>query len=210
MIQTKDKTKIMKDQEIMEVYRSFLPFLVRLCGTPCGILLYDIHRPESSAVYEFPGPDGRTVPAPTVDYAASLIAGNGPSVPYRTDEDFPPDTWPVRNDSRLIGLLCIHRDLSVLSDLSNVLSRLKSLYSLPDDEGVKDRASTLSGWMEDRIQETIDESGIRPERMNRAQKLEILRKLQAQGIMDMKGCVPQIAAMLDISVPTVYRYLKRL
>ncbi|MBQ2688831.1 MAG: helix-turn-helix domain-containing protein, partial [Solobacterium sp.] len=157
-----------------------------------------------------PCPDGWTGPAPTVDYADSHITGNGPAVPDRTDEDCPPDTWPVRNDSRLIGLLCIHRDLSVLSDLSDVLSRLKSLYSLPDDEGVKDRASTLSGWMEDRIQETIEESGIRPERMNRAQKLEILRKLQAQGIMDMKGCVPQIAARLAISVPTVYRYLKRL
>ena len=189
----------MKDQEIMNVYRSFLPFLSAQIRIPCSILLYDAAHPESSAVYETQG-----IPAPDMNYAASLVKDE------RMPGSTPSDVWYIHNEGRLIGLLCVRRDTSILQELEDVLCRLKEQYSLPDDGKVQDKASTLSGRMEDRIQATIEESSIPPERMNRAQKLQILRKLQDQGIMDMKGCVPQIAARLDVSVPTVYRYLKKL
>ena len=195
----------MKDQEIMDVYRSFLPFLSTLDGLPCSFLLYDAVHPESSTAYESQG-----IPAPSKEYAAYLIKEEDSPADHRLPAGILSDVFRIRNEGRLIGLLCIQRDAGILHELDEMLSRLKDQYGLPDDDGAKDKASTLSGWMEERIRETIEESGIPPERMNRVQKLQILRKLQAQGIMDMKGCVPEIAARLDVSVPTVYRYLKKL
>lgn len=46
--------------------------------------------------------------------------------------------------------------------------------------------------------------------MHTADKLEILRSLEAQGVFQTKGSVGQVAGELHISEPTVYRYLRRI
>ena len=52
--------------------------------------------------------------------------------------------------------------------------------------------------------------GIPSEAMHTADKLEILRSLEAQGVFQTKGSVGQVARELHISEPTVYRYLRRI
>ena len=46
--------------------------------------------------------------------------------------------------------------------------------------------------------------------MHTADKLEILRSLEAQGVFHTKGSIGQVARELHISDPTVYRYLRRI
>ena len=57
------------------------------------------------------------------------------------------------------------------------------------------------------ILKAIREVGVTPNRMTREEKVELVHKLNMQGILLMKGAVPEIAKQLSISEPTVYRYL---
>ncbi len=211
----------MTDQEILNIYRRLVPFLADLCGNSCEILLQDVSHPGSSVIAVQNGyHSGRGIGSPVTAFAASLIE----SGEYR-DKDYitgsriagkgPNDissTWFIKNEGRLIGLLCINRDMSTFNELNNVIRRLKSQYNLLDTEEPADPDNTSSpaGRMKDMIADTITESGLHPERMTRSEKIGILRELQAQGVLNMKGCVNEIAAQLEISVPTVYRYLKEL
>ena len=60
------------------------------------------------------------------------------------------------------------------------------------------------------IHSTILGYGIPSNAMHTADKLEILRSLEAQGVLQTKGSVGQVAGELHISEPTVYRYLRRI
>ena len=48
------------------------------------------------------------------------------------------------------------------------------------------------------------------EAMHSADKLEIVRILESQGVFATKGSVGQVARELHISEPTVYRYLQKI
>jgi predicted transcriptional regulator YheO len=43
--------------------------------------------------------------------------------------------------------------------------------------------------------------------MSRQEKINIVKQLNEQGILTMKGAVSEIARQLFVSEPTVYRYL---
>ena len=60
------------------------------------------------------------------------------------------------------------------------------------------------------IHSTILGYGIPSDAMHTADKLEILRSLEAQGVFHTKGSIGQVARELHISEPTVYRYLRRI
>lgn len=48
-----------------------------------------------------------------------------------------------------------------------------------------------------------------PKRMSAEEKLRVIRSLQQEGVLMMKGAVNEAAQQLHISVPTMYRYMKR-
>jgi predicted transcriptional regulator YheO len=44
--------------------------------------------------------------------------------------------------------------------------------------------------------------------MNRDEKIRLVHQMNEEGLLSVKGAVQEIAVQLDVSVPTVYRYLK--
>ena len=59
-----------------------------------------------------------------------------------------------------------------------------------------------------RITDLIQACGINPKRMNRDEKIRLVHQMNEEGLLSVKGAVQEIAVQLDVSVPTVYRYLK--
>ena len=45
--------------------------------------------------------------------------------------------------------------------------------------------------------------------MSMQEKIRVVHKLDADGILMMKGAVAEIADQLSVSVPTIYRYLNK-
>ena len=98
--------------------------------------------------------------------------------------------------------------------LSERLTNLVHAFSLPMEderaaytENLDDSIPELSSNL---IHSTILGYGIPSGAMHTADKLEILRSLEAQGVFQTKGSIGQVARELHISEPTVYRYLRRI
>ena len=196
----------MQDRELLDLYRRLIPFLSELCGASCEIVLHDLTHPERYR---------------SIGAAAAELIRNGE---YR-DKDYVFDhikpgkpaeslsgTYFIKNEGRLIGLLCITHDMRTVIELDNVVERLKRQFNLYSS-GITSGTGTsedMDRWMKETISATIASSGKAPERMTREEKIRILQQLKTSGVLNMKGCVNVIAAGLDISVPTAYRYLKEL
>ena len=103
----------------------------------------------------------------------------------------------------------MNHDVEDILVLSEHLSNLLHSFSLPQEE----ESSAYTENLDDSIPElssnlihsTILGYGIPSDAMHTADKLEILRSLEAQGVFQTKGYIGQVARELHISEPTVYR-----
>lgn len=210
----------MTDREILSVYMPLLPFLAQLCGPSCEVLLHDVTQPENSVIaIENGSLSGRTVGSPLTDLAYRIIdSGDYHHKDFLSNyvgagkgKHFISSTYFIKNHGRLIGLLCINRDMTTLAELEHALQRLQKQLNLTTQlpEIQESFDVPMPQILQNIVSTAITESGLLPERMKRSEKVAIVQKLAEQGVLDMKGSVSVIAQHLQISEPTVYRYLNQ-
>ena len=211
----------MTDQEILNLYRPMVKFLASFCGPSCEVVLHDVSSPNDSVIeIENGWHSGRTVGSPLTDLSYKIIEDGE----YKTHDfyanyngsgkgkNFISSTYFIKNENRLIGLLCINRDTSVMKELNTVFEKMKQQYNLSDlsDEGVQESLDMpIPQLMQNMVASSIDECGIAIDHMTINDKVGIVHRLMEQGVTSLKGSISEIARQLNISEPTVYRYMNR-
>lgn len=209
----------MTDKEVMSTYISLTPFLSEVLGHGCEIVIHDINNPTNSLVAIENSSTGREIGDSLTDLAKEIIA----SEDYKTKnflsgysgltkkKEYLSFTYFIKNKNKLIGLLCVNKDLSSTKRFSKELKELFAQFNinLPDENNVKENLDpSIEDILENLVSNTILETNIAPNRMSREEKINLVGKLNDQGILMMKGAVSEISKQLDVSEPTVYRYLK--
>ncbi len=210
----------MTDKELLDIYAGLVPFLSTVCGAGSEIVIHDVTNPDHSIVAIGNGNSGRSVGDPMTDLARELQK----ECVYRDCEsmlnykgktksgDFLSSTYFIKNEGRLIGMLCINKELTAIKELNHVLEGLLERFNLSAPlEGTpsEDLNSPLADVIHARIADIISQSGISPTHMTMQEKIRVVHKLDADGVLMMKGAVAEIADQLSVSVPTVYRYLNK-
>lgn len=209
----------MTDRELISIYTSLAPFLSEICGKGCEIVIHDLTNPSKSIVAIENSSTGRKVGDSLTDLARDIMEGT-----HYKDHDYLSGysgltkkkeylsfTYYIKNKGRLIGLLCVNKDLSATKGLSKELEAVFEQFNIamPQGDGVQENLEPSVGTMlEDLVSTAILQTHISPYRMSRQEKIDLVHKLNEQGILMMKGAVSEIARQLKISEPTVYRYLK--
>lgn len=213
----------MKDKEVLDLFLPWVDFLAEMAGPGCEVVLHDVSNPEKSIIAIRNGyHSGRDLGFPLTDLSREIID----SEIYKTqdylanyygvgkEKNFSSNTFFIKNKDKLIGLLCINRDLSVALEMENVIQRMIQQFNLivPDDPDYSESLvpqMDMEKMLTDRIHSVISEYGMLPSRMRLKEKVAIVHKLKDQGVLKMKGAVAEIARQLQISEPTVYRYINR-
>lgn len=210
----------MTDQELLKTYTELVPFLAKVCGSGCEIVVHDITNPEHSLIAIENNLSGRCVGDPLTDLARSIqeqeaythaafisnYQGKGKG------KEFLSSTYFIKNEGRLIGLLCFNKDMDAVQNVSSALHALLSgfnLYQAPQSEYQENLDSQMVNLLQKRVTQLISESGVLPTRLSREEKVRIVHKLNEEGLLNVKGAVAEIAERLSVSVPTVYRYLNK-
>lgn len=208
----------MTDSELLNSYYPLVSFLAELCGPGCEVLLHDVSLPERAVIAIAGGHhSGREIGSPLTDFARDIIknstyqdsdyisnytgAGKG--------KNFMSSTFFIKNGDRLVGLLCVNRDMSLLTQAENAFELLKKQYNLvmPSEEIQEVLDAPVSMILQNMVRAAISESCTLPDRLKKSEKEAIVIKLKNQGVLRMKGAVAEIARQLRISEPTVYRYI---
>ena len=130
------------------------------------------------------------------------------------------DMFAIRDGGgKMIGLLLLCTEIELMYQVRDVINR--HLGYETDDTGAQEtrlkatkqmgRESALlfSEYMQQRIREEIAACGIPVERMTNEERAAIVRRLEQLEVFYMKDSVKTTAELLGISVPTVYRLMKR-
>lgn len=211
---------MMEDCEILNQYKILVPFLGELLGTGCEVFLHDISDPDHSAIAIANAfHSGREIGSPLTNFGLNVLR-------EKTYEDcdyisnysgvgkgkhFVSSTFFIKNGRRLIGMLCFNRDISTVLELENILGNLKSRYNLKtaDVEINENLDAPVTTILRNIVSKAIKDMGILPEYMSVSERIVLIQALKKQQILEMKGAVSEVSRQLGISVPTVYRYMRK-
>ena len=215
----------MSNYACLERYIPLVRFMGEICGKNYEIILHDVSTPERSVIAACNSHlSGRRVGDPMTELAKDLIR-TGAYLEHdfvanyegrtRGGKRFVSSTYFIKEKGELVGLICVNHDVEDFFALSEHLNNLVQAFSLPVGgtcpttytENLDDSISGLSSSL---IHSTVLNYHVPMEAMHSADKLEVVRILESQGVFATKGSVGQVARELHISEPTVYRYLQKI
>lgn len=209
----------MTDAQILNCYINIAPFLAKVCGPDCEVAIHDVSDPESSIVAIYNNVSGREQGNPMTDLALDILNRGTHSdsdylvnyTGHTQNGSFLSSTYFIKNEGRLIGLLCINKDMTTVQELNSSLHVLLERFNLvaPKESQFSERLDTpIDGLLPTRIAEIISQSGVPTSRMSMREKVTIVHRLKENGVLMMRGAVAEIARQLRVSEPTIYRYIK--
>ena len=143
--------------------------------------------------YKTAGPDGKLLRSATY-----FIKEEGTSMP--------------------IGMLCININITDYEYLESTLKRIlgikeKDSTEFDIDNPIEVLSTPLTEVIDTCIKERKEMSGsgaIPTSRLSPQEKIEIVKELNEKGAFRVKGAIAIVAEKLEVSDPTIYRYLKKI
>lgn len=110
------------------------------------------------------------------------------------------------HQGRIIAALCINTDLS---PMQTALSSLQAISpGASEKTGVRELVGPdVSTILDALISEAIEAIGKPPPTMSKADRIEVLRLLEANGVFHIKRAADEVAGRLGVSRVTIYGYL---
>ncbi|WP_067099077.1 helix-turn-helix transcriptional regulator [Marinomonas atlantica] len=124
---------------------------------------------------------------------------------------FNSSTFFIKDDTQLLGLLCVNQDLTKYQELYDSVSSVLGLTSRPE------RASTpvnerlvpaVDSLPINVIDEVLHRKVVNVNHLTKEERLDVVRELDRKGVFILKGAISEVAKTLKVSDATMYRYLQ--
>lgn len=203
-----------EDRLVMESYSRMLDGLAQYLGTGYELVLHSLEDLEHSAIRVINGGHtGRREGAPITELALTMLGriheqGQGDCICYSSaNKDGKPlhsTTIAIRGSgSRIIGLLCINFYLD--TPLSTLLQTFWPTASQPAAETYVQNSAEMVQAAVAKAAAEADAAGFAGSHLRNR---EIVARLHASGIFNIKDAVNLVADCLSISKNTVYLHLR--
>ena len=215
-------------------YIPLCEFLGSMFGAQTEIALHDLEDVSHSLVkLVHPYVSGRREGAPLPDHLVDLLEHPEQMGEYRSG--YPTKSidgrtlysgvYPIFEQERVVGFLCVNRDIAAFRTLEDALHGLIEAYIPGGADGqrqqrlsaVRDQLDAVAadrhmGTAGDSIERAFLDAcrllGFEGQDIPADERLRLLSVLDAQGVFRIKGAVGEVARMLGISEPTIYRGLR--
>lgn len=210
----------MTDQEILAHYVELAEFMSLCFSEDVEVLVHDASRPDRSTIAVFNGHiSGREIGAPLPELGRRFMTeeiyqGKKWVVNYKgvTDKGVVvrSSTYFIRNArGKSIGALCLNVDIRKYETLRHLVGSMIDPASAADSRKETEFLNTTIGWqINQALADYCTQNGRYADELTKNDRIEILRELARQDFFDRKGAISEAAERLNISEPSVYRYLK--
>ena len=219
---------------LLQQYAKLTEFLGAALGPDFEVALHDLTDKNRSIIAIANNHiSGREIGAPLTNMALSILKERRyESADYMLNyygisvngKDLRSNTFYIKQNGRLIGMLCINFDDSRYRKLSQDILSLchpdpfsdmlhpeltQELYPEFREDPEKFRNST-EAVVADAIARKLEQMGCTPQRLTPEERLQIIASLDEGGIFLLKGAVKDAAAALYCSQASIYRYLNQI
>ena len=211
-------------EDMLRQYKVLVEFLGKALGPDYEVVLQTI-GPEGSGIAAIANGrvSGRGVGSPVTSTALTMILRR-----QYTDPDYSlnytgmlsngkairSSTMFIKDQGRLVGMLCINFDDSRFHELSDALLRIIHpddylQRGLPVSDGTEFFQSDVNTMMQELFEEATASLQVPPDRLNQEERLQIITQLYDRGMFQLKGAVPFVMEKLGCSQASIYRYLSK-
>ena len=211
-------------EDMLRQYKVLVEFLGKALGPDYEVVLQTI-GPEGSGIAAIANGrvSGRGVGSPVTSTALKMIMRR-----QYTDQDYSlnytgmlsngkairSSTMFIKDQGRLVGMLCINFDDSRFHELSDALLRVIHpddylQRGLPVSEGTEFFQSDVNTMMQELWEEATASLPVPPDRLTQEARLQISTQLYDRGMFQLKGAVPFVMEKLGCSQASIYRYLSK-
>lgn len=217
----------MTKQDILREYFSVADYIAAVNGPNCEVIVHDLSDLKHSIVHIVNGHiTNRQVGGSITDFALELLQkdnnmerdyiANYVGTTKNNEKILRSSTFFIKDEEkRIIGLLCINNDITELLRLKDNIDNMIMVSGLPGSSGRPEEHSvketfdrSIDDFVEEIIQSTLLESGVKLTETSLEEKRELIRKMESKGVFKFKGTVSIVSKLLDVSTQTIYRYLK--
>lgn len=215
---------------VLEKYTPFVEFLGQAMGPNCEVVLHDLTNPDNAIVAIANGHiSGRTIGGPTTDFVLKTLAeGLKDGKPFIANYNARvkgnrlcrSSSFFIKDESQqIVGVLCVNVDISSLVETRQLLDSLINCEIQPETSekttaDVVDVFENLHASIDEVLTAIIDnvlsKYTVTPDRMSIDEKIEVVRRLNENGLFLLKGGLSELAKRMNISEPTIYRYLTKI
>lgn len=222
-----------KEQEVLLTsYQKLAEFLCSSMGDGHNTAVYEVNEEtrEGRVAAAYGAHIGRKVGDPLTPFIRQIVyslAESGNTGITHVDTEASTAEGRVKlnifairdSDTRLIGLFIICTEVELAYQVRDFVNHFLGYET--DDTGLletrlkatkqmsQESAMRFSEYMQQRIRDEIGAYGIPVERMTNEERIQIIHRLEELEVFYMKDSVKTAADLLGISVPTVYRLMKR-
>lgn len=206
-----------EDRQLLESYKKMMHFISHLLAGDCEIVLHKVQE-DTCVIEEIINPvitgreKGQFTDVLGLYHSEEHAQEDFSNTRYYTSKNgstVKANTFFIKNsEDKLIGMMCVNMNVSALVDAHNwIVSFMEGYVPKAVESDVK-ASDTIEDYTFNTIDQVVAESKIHPSRMSVEEKIEILRILDMKGVFRVKGTMNYISKKLNISEPTLYRYLK--
>ncbi len=186
-------------------------------GRNCEVVLHDFRDFEHSLIHIEGNVTNRQLGAPITNLVVKAWRNEGDTVRdfvnyssvTKSGRALKCSTSFIRNSAgKVFGAMCINYDIV---EFENCLRSLQNFVRVESQEsGVTETFATYLGETSEAVIEgAVREAGKHPANMSRQERLEFIRILDKNGAFLIKGVVHQLARVLNVSIYTVYNYMRQ-
>lgn len=214
--------------DALEPYKKLIEFVGEVCGPGCRLMLYDFsHGTAGARAVALVGyeADEMALGAPLTDMAKKIVADEAwKDTDYITNfrnesrdgRIFASSDYFIKKNGKLLGMICVNRDITKYKELGRELLRLSGL---PVDEVLGKPMAAENGPYAENLSGTDEmvESVLKmrfaglecpdPQRMTQRERMDVIKELESRGAFLVRGTVSASARRLGCSEASIYRYL---
>ncbi|WP_297404418.1 PAS domain-containing protein [uncultured Cetobacterium sp.] len=212
-----------KDIKILEEYKKIAKFMSCCYGENVEVILHDLIDINESGVEIYNGHiSGRKKGAPISELGMKILKEK-----IYEKQDFISNskglvggkvlrssTYFIKNEiGKIIGLICVNINITKYLELAHEIEKFVNFdLKTKGDESLEIKADfphSVKSMINTALIELLKGKESWKD-MKMDEKLNIIKKLQKKGIFDLRGGVLEVSEALNISEPTIYRYLTKI
>lgn len=213
----------------MEQAEKLVDFLGLILGDAYEIVLQDVSPDKMNIVAIANGHvSGRTIGAPLTDLSLQMLTdGEWKTKEYlcnytgatKDGKLLKSSTFFIKEDRKLVGMLCINQDTSRFQAISDEVLRIGGIMSQQAHSENKPELMPrkVENFSEDFSEMTIraildtlgTDNQIPLNRLKQSERMKIVEGLNKKGVFVMRGAVSEVARQLECSEASIYRYLSK-
>ena len=188
----------------------FAPFL--------EVIVHDLTNPDHSILAIYNGHiTERNIGDSTTDLGYLRVEGNIPDKIFNYRNKSPKgvslksSSLAFRNSKgELLGSLCMNLNISAFESVGMLIDNLLSSAQNPYLDGNEIfHPKSADGEIEKAIHQCIVDAALNPINQSQDEKMQIIENLYVNGHFNKRASVSIVANKLNVSKPTVYKYLKQ-